>query len=84
MQLLDVAQACEVELAGLLRVVAPGVVDVDRVQSGVLHARDAVAPERAGGQPEVVQRARADDHPPAVDAQAVAVELDPHRYSWCR
>ena len=76
--MLDVAQAREVELARALRVVAPRVVDVDRVQPRVRHLRDAVAPERARGQAEVVQRARADDHPPPVDAQAVAVERDPH------
>ena len=78
-QVLDVAQAGEVVLAGALAVEAPRVVDVDRVQPGVLHAARcgrARARARAAGSSAASPRGRSRA---AVDAQAVAVEFDPQR-----
>ena len=74
----DVTHSGEVVLAAVGRVVAPRIVDVDGVEPGEPHLLDAIAPERRRGQPEVVQRARADQSPHAPDSEAVVIELDVH------
>ena len=74
----DVPDPGELVIAPGRRVVAPGIVDVDGVQSRTAHFLQPVAPQLGGREAKVVQRARAEKKPLSVDREALVIELDLH------
>ena len=74
----DVPDTGEVVVAACGRVVAPGIDDLDGVETRRRHLLDPVAPELDGRGTEIVERCRPDQLAGPVQLQPVAVEADPH------